>query len=236
MFARKETLCAGIPMDPPSQYLQEVLLEECNEQSAKVHQHVVIDSPVLARIQFCSFLLGLMMMAFFIASSAFSAHALTLTIFGDDADPGMVTLFSSMLSCSTIGISTLGLIYAFDRLVYPLYGDLSEENKTIIIWHISCHFVLGTLIGFFSAWVLMDLLLGMDRHIKYTAGMLAGFIMLSLIFQFWSSNKHGQVTLFGSLVETNQVAPTSSSTNKHRTIDPTEPRCGELNSNFLLIV
>jgi hypothetical protein len=231
MFARKQTLCAGIPMDSPSQCLQEALLQECNEQSTKVHQHLVVDSSVLAIIQFCSFLLGLMMMDFFIASSAFSAHVLTLTMFGDDADPVMVTLFSSMLSCSTIGISTLCLISAFDRLVYPLHGDLSEENKAIIIRHILCHFVLGTLLGFSSAWVLMDLLLGMDRHIKYDAGMLACFIMLSLIFHFWSS---GHVTLFGSLVETNKVAQTSSSaSNKHGTIDPVEIRRGEV---ALLIV
>jgi hypothetical protein len=39
MFARQRKLCAAIPMDPPSQYLEEPLLEEFNEKSTKVHQH-----------------------------------------------------------------------------------------------------------------------------------------------------------------------------------------------------
>jgi hypothetical protein len=299
-----------------------------SEKSTKMH--VEVGSPVLARIQFCCFLLGLNI-AFFNISSDFLAHVLTLTVFGADAGLGMAFLFSSMLTCSTIGIDTLVLIYAFDRLIYPLYGDLSEENKTIIIWHISYHFVFGTLIGVFSACVLIDLLLGIDRHIMFTAGITVGFMMLSLIyktiiigdierrlslgrdghiiysvgmvvgvinimltlifktiviwdiiiwdiechfclglllgvssgwllmeislgrdqhnkytagilvvlmmlslnFQFWSSNKHRQATLFGSLVETDVGTPTSFSTNKHRTIDPTETRCGEV---ALLIV
>jgi hypothetical protein len=77
----------------------------------------------------------------------------------------------------------------------------------------------------------------MNGHIKYSAGMLVGVVMLSLIFQFWcSGNKHRQVTLCGSLVETNKVAPTSSSANKHGIMDSAEMWCGELHSEALLIV
>jgi hypothetical protein len=182
MFARREKLCTGIPMDAPPQCQQEALLGERSDQSTKVHD-VVVGSPVLARIQVCAVLLGLNI-AFFCIASAFLAHDLTLTIlYGADAGLGTVLLLSiilSILTCSTIGISTLVLLYTFDRLIYPLIDDLSDENRAIIIWHISYHFVLGALIGVFLAWVLIDLSLGIDRHIKYTAGITVGLLMLSL--------------------------------------------------------
>ena len=86
MFARREKLCTGIPMDAPPQCQQEVLLEERSEQSTKVDD-VVVGSPVLARIQVCAVLLGLNV-AFFCVASAFLAHALTM--YGADAGLGMV--------------------------------------------------------------------------------------------------------------------------------------------------
>jgi hypothetical protein len=251
MFAMKQKLCTAIPMDPPSQCLQEPLLEKSNnEKYTKVHQHekseeepshVGVSSPILANIQSYSFLLGLML-AFF----ALSAQVLTLAFM-------VTTLFSRLSRLFTSVIITFIFIRASDRLIDP-----SEENKTIIMWHIKCRFGFGTLIGVYSAWVLINLLLGMDGHIKHNAGMLVGdmmlslifktfinrhiecrfglgtpigvcstwvlinillrmdghikysagtlvgVIMVSLIFQFWcSANKHRQVTLFGSLVETN---------------------------------
>jgi hypothetical protein len=80
-------------------------------------------------------------------------------------------------------------------------------------------------------------LLGMEGHIKFRAGMLVGAMMLSLIFQFYSCNKHRQVSLCGSLVATNKAAPTLPSANKHgAAIDPTtEMRCGEVNSEALCL-
>jgi hypothetical protein len=89
------------------------------------------------------------------------------------------------------------------------------------------------LLGVSSGWALMEISLGRDPHIKYTAGILVVVVMLLLTFQFWSSHKHRQATLFGSLIETKKGAPTSFLTNKHPTIDPTETRCGEV---ALLIV
>jgi hypothetical protein len=41
---------------------------------------------------------------------------------------------------------------------------------------------LGTLVGVYAVQVLVDLLLGIDRRIKYDAGMVVGAMMLSLIF------------------------------------------------------
>jgi hypothetical protein len=244
MFAIKQKFGAAIPVDPPSQCLQDPLLEKSNSKKY-MHQHekaeedpslAVVGSPVLANIQLYSFLLGLMIMAFFIASFVFEAHVLTLAMFGDNAVPGMVTLFSVMWSFSTSAITTLGFFYALGRLNYSLSGDTSAENETIIIRDISCRFGLGTLIGFCSAWVLVDLLLGLDRRIKYSAGVLVGVTMLSLIFQFCSGNKHRQVTLFGSLVETNKFAPLSSWANKHGIIDPAEMGCGEVHSDNLVLI
>jgi hypothetical protein len=55
---------------------------------------------------------------------------------------------------------------------------------------------LGTLVGVYAVQVLVDLLLGIDRRIKYDAGMVVGAMMLSLIFQVCSG-----LTLFCSLVE-----------------------------------
>jgi hypothetical protein len=230
-------------MDPPSQFLEEPLLEKSNEKSTKVHQHektedpslVVDGSPVLANIQSYSFLLGLLS-GFFIESSALSAHVLALASFGDDAN--MVTLFSIMWSCfaSVMPFITVGFIRALVGLIYLLSGHPSEKAKTIIIWHIECRIGLGTLIGVCSASVLMDLLLGMDRHLKCSAGMLGGVMMLLLVLQFWFGNKHREVTLFGSSIETHKLAPTSSSANKHDRIDPTEMRCGEVNSDALSTV
>jgi hypothetical protein len=52
---------------------------------------------------------------------------------------------------------------------------------------------LGTLVGVYSAQALADLLLGIDSHIKYDAGMMVNALMLPLIFQVCSG-----VTLFGS--------------------------------------
>jgi hypothetical protein len=163
-----------------------------------VHQHkktkedpslVVVSSPVLGKIQSYSFLLGLLMTAFCNASSAVSAHVLPL--FGNDTAPGMATLFSIMWSCTTSAINTLGFYYALDRLIiYPLSCDMSEANETIInSWHISCRVGLGTLMGVCSAWVLIALVLGMDMHLKYSAGMLVGVVMFSLMFQVYSDNK-----------------------------------------------
>jgi hypothetical protein len=254
MFARKQKLCAAIPMDPPSpsQCLQEPLMKKYNEKYTKVHQHeraeedqsfVVVGAPVMVTIQSCSFLLGLMI-ALFLELSIFSAHFLTLAMFGDDADPDVVKMFSTMLSsCFTSVIITLGFLHALDR--YLLSCDPSEENKTIIIRHIVCRVGLGTLVGVSSGLVLIDLcyiiLFGLDVHIiKYSAAMLVGVMMLSLISHFCSgNNKHRQVTvtLLGSLVETNKVAPIASSTNnKHGIIDPAEIRWGEVNSDTLSIV
>jgi hypothetical protein len=234
MFAGKQMLCAAIPMEPPSQcLLQEPLLEKSSEAYANVHQHekaeevpslIVVDSSVLANIQPCSFLLGLLI-AFFIESTIFSVHVLTLAMFGNDDDPDIVTLFSNMLSgCFTSVIIILGFFHVLDR--YPSSGDPSEENnKTITTCHMLCRFGLETLVGVNSAFVLIDLcyilLLGLDVHIiKYSAGTLVCVTMLTLIFHFFSGNyKLGQVTLFGWLVETNKVDPILSSTNKHGTID-----------------
>jgi hypothetical protein len=99
---------------------------------------------------------------------------------------------------------------------------------------IECRFCLGMLLGVSSGWLLMDISQGRDQHIKYTAGILVVVMMLSsLNFHFWSSNKHRQATFFGSSIETNKGATSSFSTNKHRTIDPTATRCGEV---ALLIV
>jgi hypothetical protein len=169
-FARKQELCAAIPMD-----LQEPLLEKSNEKSTKVHGQdeedpslAVVGSPVLANIESCSFLLGLMI-AFFIESSALSAHILVLALFGDDADRGMVSLFSFTWSVLTSVL--LFITFGFMRVLavrhmYCLSGaDPSEENETII-WHIECRFGLGTLLGINSASTLMGLFLGINGHIK----------------------------------------------------------------------
>jgi Ca2+/Na+ antiporter len=83
---------------------------------------------------------------------------------------------------------------------------LSYIFKTIIIWDIECRFGLGTLLGVCSAWVLIDSLPAMSGHIKYSAGMLVGVM---LIFQCRSS----------------KFAPISSSASKHGTIDPAEMWC-----------
>lgn len=53
-----------------------------------------------------------------------------------------------------------------------------------MVGHAECHFGLGATIGVCSALVLMDLLLGMYGNIKYSAGLLVGVVMVSLIFQF----------------------------------------------------
>jgi hypothetical protein len=182
MFARREKLYTGIPMDAPPQCQQEALLEERSEQSTKAHDVVVGSPTFLPRIQVFAVLLGLNI-AFSYIASILLAHALTLTMYGTDAGLGMVLLCSSIFTSFTIGISTLVLLYAFSRLISPLIDDLSDEKRAIIIWHISYHFVLGTLIGVFLAWALIDLLLGVDRHIKYTAGITVGLMMLSLIFK-----------------------------------------------------
>jgi hypothetical protein len=67
-------------------------------------------------------------------------------------------------------------------------------------------FGLGTLAGVCLGWVLIDLsyifLLGMDVHIiNYSAGMLVGVVMLSLIFHVWCSgstspNKHRRPVIY----------------------------------------
>jgi hypothetical protein len=228
----------------PSQCLQEPLLEKstCEKSTRKVHQHdedlslVVDGSPVLANIQSYSFLLGLMI-GFFTESSALSAHVLISAAFGDEA--GMVTVLSIIYSgfASVTPFITLGFIRALVGLLYLLSGDPSEESKMIIIWYIECRIGLGTLIGVCSASILMDSLLGMHGHIRYSAGMLGGVMVLLLIFQFCFGNKHREGMLSGSSIETKQVAPSSSSDNKHDRIDPTEMWCGgKVNSDALLIV
>jgi hypothetical protein len=225
-------------MDPPSQSLHEPLLKKCNEKSLKVHQHakpedpllVVDSSPVLANIQSYSFLLGLMI-GFVTESSALSAHVLISAVFGDDTD--MVTMLSIIYGCfaSATPFITLGFIRALVRLLYLVSGDPPEESKMLIFWHIECRIGLGTLIGVCSASVLMDLLLGLDGHIRYSAGMFGGALVLLLIFQY------RQVALFGSSIQTNKAAPTSSPYNKHDRIDPKEMWCGgEVNTEALMIV
>jgi hypothetical protein len=130
LFARKQKLSAAIPMDPTSQCLQESLLldKSINKKYTTEHEkaeedlsHVVLVASVFANIQIYrySYLLGLMI-TFFNASSAFSAHVLTLTLFLDDANPGMAALFSIMRSCATCAINTLGFFYVSDRLIYSL--------------------------------------------------------------------------------------------------------------------
>jgi hypothetical protein len=185
MFAREQKLFAAIPMDP--QDLQEPLFDSSAEESTKMHQHekdeenpsvVVVSTSELANIQPCSFSLGLI-----IALFALSTHVLTLAMFGDDADPGRVILFSRIGRFFTSFIITFGYIRASDALVYHLFGDPFEENKRTILWRIRCRFAFGTLIGVCSAWVLMDLWIGMDRHSKNNAGMLVGVMMLSRIFK-----------------------------------------------------
>jgi hypothetical protein len=195
MFARKQTFCADFQMDPPSQCLQEqeqdtLVSEKSKEKSTKVHQHeqaeedpsslVDVGYPASANIQPCSFLLGLMIFFF-----AFSARVLTLAFFGEYTDPTLVTLFSVVWGCSTsaIIIITLCFFRASDRLIYPLSGNPSEDNRTIIGWDIECRLALGMLLGVCSACVINDILLGMDGHIKYSAGMLVGVMMLSFIFK-----------------------------------------------------
>jgi hypothetical protein len=249
MFARKPKLCTAIPVNPPSQCLQETLLEKSSNKCAKVHQHgtaeedpslLVVASPELANIQSCSFLLGLII-AFCIEANAWSAHAVALAMLGDDADPDTVILLYIMGGCFTTVIITLCLIRTLERLISypPSVGD------PIIMRQTQCRFVFGTLIGVCSAWVLMDLcLLGMDDDghgsIKYSAGMLVGVMMLSLVFQHHCGNKKTpkEVTLFGSFVEANKVAPTSTSTNTHGTIDPGYRRHDEvmLSDLTLLII
>jgi hypothetical protein len=186
MFAREQKLFAAIPMDP--QYLQEPLFEKSNDESAEVHSKhekdqedpslEVVSSFELANIQPYSFSLGLM-----IAFLAFSAHALTLAMAGDDADPGRVLQFSRISRLFTSVIITFGFIRASDGFVSHLLGDPFEESKRIIIWRIKCRFGFGTLIGVCSAWVLMDLWIGMDGHNKYNTAMLVGVMMLSRIFK-----------------------------------------------------
>jgi hypothetical protein len=184
----------------------------------------------------------------FLNASNFSAHVPTLALLGDDADPRMVALFCNMLSCSfTCTINILCFFRVLDRLMHPLEvsGDTSEDMETSIIWHITCRFGLGTLVGVCSAWVLIDfcyyLFIGLDEgHIKYKASMLMGVIMVSLIFQFWSSKNHRQVTLFRSLVKRNEFAGTtsvSSSAGKHGTVDPVSMWCaGEVHSDTLVSI
>jgi hypothetical protein len=239
MFARKQKSCTASPVDAPSQCLRDSLLEKSNTTKyRKVHQedssHVVNGSPVLANIESSSFLLGLLI-GVFIEANAFSANILTLALFGDDADPRMVTIVSTILTCSfTCVISILCFFHALDRLMYLLEVsvDTSEEIERSIIWHITCRFGLGSLIGLCSAWVIVDLcyytFIGLDRgRIEFHVSMLVGATMLSLIMQCWSSNKYRHVTRVGSLVESNEFAetPVSSSTNKHVTIDPVQIPC-----------
>ena len=189
MFAREQKLSAAIPMDPQSL----PHFEKSDELSTKVPQHekaeeddpslvVLASSSELANLQPYSFLLGLMI-AFF----AFSAHALTLALFDDDADPGTVTLFSRISRLLTSVIITFGFIRASDGFASHLLGDPFEEKKRIIIWRIKCRFGFGTLIGVCSAWVLMDLWVGMDGRNTYNAGMLVSVMMLSRIFKTFIS-------------------------------------------------
>jgi hypothetical protein len=64
---------------------------------------------------------------------------------------------------------------------------LSLLFKTIAIWDIDCRFGLGMLLGVSLAWVVVtDIWIGIDGHIKYSAGMLVGVVVLSLIFHFCS--------------------------------------------------
>jgi hypothetical protein len=112
-----------------------------------------------------------------------------------------------------------------EKLCAAIPMDPTPQCLQDPLWHIAIALCLGTLIGVYSAWVLVDLLLGMDRDIKHDAGMRLGAMMLSLIFQFCSRNKHRQVTLFGSLVETNKFAPLSVSAHKEGIIDPEEMQC-----------
>jgi hypothetical protein len=78
---------------------------------------------------------------------------------------------------------SLNFFRAFDKLMYPLSGDLSKENKTIIIWDIECRFGLGMLSGVCSAWIIICISCGIDWYFKYSAGMLVGAIILSFIFK-----------------------------------------------------
>jgi hypothetical protein len=214
-------------MDAPSQYLQESLLEKStSEKYIKVHRHkdmslVVDGSPVLANIQSYSLLLGLMI-GFFTESSALSAHVLISAAFGDDTD--MVTRLSIIYSCfaSVTPLITLGFSRALVDALYLISGDPPEESKMTIVWHIEWRIGLGTLIGVCSASVLMDLLLGMNGRIRYSAGMLGGVMVLLLIFQFYFGNKHRQLMLSSTSIETKHVAPISSSDNMQDCIDPTE--------------
>jgi hypothetical protein len=122
------------------------------------------------------------MMALFDAASV-----LNLAILGNSAkNPDMVTLLSVVWNCFTSVIISSGIYNAFDRrLLYPPSApvDPSEERKTIIIRDIKFSFVLGMLLGVCSAWVIMEILLGMDGYSKYNAGMLVGVLMLSFIFK-----------------------------------------------------
>jgi hypothetical protein len=175
MFARKQKICVVIPMDPPQCLIQEPLLFEKSSEKAtkKAHRHekedsslVVVGSPSLANIKSCSFLLGLMM-AFFESSIL-----LIWAIFGDDADPDMVRLFSIVWSCSSVTIS-LRFFHSLDRLIdHPSVG-----NRAIVIRNIRCYFVLGMLLGVCSTWVVMVFWTGMALHIQHYV--LAGVIMVS---------------------------------------------------------
>jgi hypothetical protein len=174
MFARKQKICVAIPMDPPQRLLQEPLLlfEKSSEKATKVHRHekaeedlslVVVGSPSLANIKSYSFLLGLMM-AFFESSII-----LIWAIFGDDADPDMVRLFSIVWSCSSVTIS-LRFFHALDRLlVHPSVG-----NRAIAIRNIRCYFVLGMLFGVCLTMVFWT---GMEGRIEHYV--LAGAIIVS---------------------------------------------------------
>jgi hypothetical protein len=224
MFARKQKLRDA--MDPASQWPQEPLLDKSNNEKIESNNE---------KVEYYSFQLGLMIGSF-IASSVFMVHFLTLCMFGGHADPEI--MFSVIWSCSTSVIINVGFLCALDRLIYPLWGDPSKENE-IITWHTPVAFCLGTLISVCSAWVLMDILLGVGVGVKHSAGMLVGVMMLSLIFHFLSGNNHRQVTLFGSLLdETNKLAPISSAACQDGIMDPVEMRCaGEVHSDtFLFIV
>jgi hypothetical protein len=239
MSARKQHLFAAVPVDPPSEWLQESLLEKYDGKSTKVQQDenhedrsLTVGSPVLANIQECSFLLGLMI-GFFVESSALSAHVLVVAMIGDYVDPNMVTLLSILWSAftSVLPFITLRFIRSLVSLIYIIMGDTSEEKKTLIIWHIECRFGFGTLMGVCSASILMDLLIGMDGHIKYSVGMFVCAMILSIIFHCCYGGKHRQVTIFGQSVQ----APSANSSRRD-CVDPTEMWCGAVQPGALLIV
>jgi hypothetical protein len=165
MFARNQKLCA-VPPIPLGSAL-----------AMPTTRSTPLREVERENIKSCSFLLGLMM-AFFDSSSV-----LAWAIFGDDVDPDRDPLFSIAWGCISIIIS-LGFFHVLDRLlIHPVSVDLSVGKRAIVIRDTRGYFVLGMLLGVCSAWVVMDLWTGLDGYIKYNAGVLAGFIMLSFIFK-----------------------------------------------------